>query len=199
MTKVPPSRLRGGREGGGVPAVFPRAPQDSTNFAQTTFRRSDFSRLRRRLDVRFPERARTLWRSDIPNATLSVSAYATARVSDIRREPIAFRYPTTRVFLRNSIFFRRRTFRDSDINQNRRTVRRFLDQLLVVPGCPRSVRLRFREKPILSLLRILPMGAATAEGGRQKNEEGEVERLGSLRGPEDPILRKSDFSRFRKC
>ena len=42
------------------------------------------------------------------------------------------------------------------------------------------------------------MGAATADGGRQKNEEGEVERLGSLRGPEDPILRKSDFSRFRK-
>ena len=104
-----------------------------------------------------------------------------------------------RVFFRESIFSRRRTFRDSDRNQNRRTVRRFLSALLVVPGCLRSVRLRFREKPVLSLLRILPMrtAAVSAEGRRKKNEEGAVERLGSLKGPEDLVLWKSDFSRIR--
>ena len=51
----------------------------------------------------------------------------------------------------------------------------------------------------MSLLRILPIGGRKRRNGREKkNEEGEVERLGSLKEPEDPIPRKSDLSNFRK-
>ena len=41
-------------------------------------------------------------------------------------------------------------------------------------------------------------GCGVGGRGKKKNEEGEVERFGSLRGPEDLVLWKSDFSRIRE-